>query len=216
MPYSSRQTARLLAAAGAVCCGVFAAACGTVATSSSPPQATDGTSTPASPSSGSPGSSTEAACATSALRGSLPAVGGAAAGHTYYPLSLTNDSAASCTLYGYPGVSFVSSPGGSQIGAAAARSTSAYVFQAQPPQTVTLAPGQTAHAGLQLVTFGDFPASQCDVVTAHWVRVYPPNQTAPLYISFTAQTCTQGPGLLTVSPVQPVGSPVQPFDSPSS
>jgi Protein of unknown function (DUF4232) len=156
------------------------------------------------------------ACATSALRGSLPAAGGAAAGHTYYPLSLTNDSAASCTLYGYPGVSFVSSPGGSQIGAAAARSTSAYVFQAQPPQTVTLGPGQTAHAGLQLVTYGDFPASQCDVVTAHWMRVYPPNQTAPLYINFTAQTCSQGPGLLTVSPVQPVGSPVQPFGSPSS
>jgi len=127
-------------------------------------------------------------------------------GHTLYQLSLTNASGASCTLYGYPGVSFVTSAGGSQIGPAASRATSAYTFQAQPPQTVTLAPGQTAHADLQLVTYGVYPASQCGVMTAHWVRVYPPNQTTPLYISFTAQTCSNGPGLLTVSPVQPAGT----------
>ncbi len=222
MPTSSRQTARLLAAAGAACCAVLAAACSSAATSSAPPQATS--SSPQQATSSVPGTNTATlsagsasgsgsssrACATSALRGSLPAIGDAASGHFYYPLGLTNDSTASCTLYGYPGVSFVTGPGGSQIGAAATRATSAYVFQAQPPQTVTLGPGQTAQAGLQLVTYGDFPASECGVVTAHWLRVYPPDQTAPLYINFTAQTCSKGSGLLTVSPVQPVGSPVQP------
>jgi hypothetical protein len=137
----------------------------------------------------------------------MPAIGNAASGHAGYPVNLTNDSGASCTLNGYPGVSFVSSPGGSQIGAAATRATTSYIFTAQPPQAITLARGQTAHADLQLLTAGNFTPSQCGPVTAHWVRVYPPNQSTPLYINFTAQTCSKGPGLLIVSPVQPVGAP---------
>jgi hypothetical protein len=202
MSSSSRPAVTLLAVAAAACCACLAAACGT-ATTSTPPAASPTTpSASASP----PAASSAAACATSALHGAIPVSANAASGHYLYTLNLTNNSGASCTLNGYPGVSFVSSPGGSQIGAAATRATTAYVFSDQPPQTVTLAPGQTVHADLQLVSYGDYPPSQCDAVTAQWVRVYPPNQTAPLYIQLTAQTCSQGPGLLTVSPVQPAGS----------
>jgi hypothetical protein len=135
----------------------------------------------------------------------VPAIGDAASGHYYYPLNLTNDSNAKCTLYGYPGVSFVTSAGGSQIGAAADRDTPGALGD-KPAQTVTLAPGQTAHAVLELNTAGAYSPAACGLVSAHWIRVYPPNQTAPLYISFTAQTCTKGQHLLTVSAVQPVGS----------
>jgi hypothetical protein len=205
MSLTSRPAARLLAAAAAACCACLAAACGSVTTSTPPaPSGTiagTGATATASPGSG----SSAQACATSALHGAIPATSSAASGHYLYTLSLTNDSSASCTLYGYPGVSFVTSPGGSQIGAAATRATTAYVFSDQPPQSVTLAPGETVHADLQLMSHGVYPASQCDVVTAQWVRVYPPNQTAPLYIQLTAQTCSGGPGLLTVSPVQPAG-----------
>jgi Protein of unknown function (DUF4232) len=207
MTSTSKPAARLLAVAVAGCCAVLATAC----TSASQPAATSTTGPAASGAAAAqPSSSAQAgppACATSALHASLPATANAASGHFYYPLSLSNDSGAPCTLYGYPGVSFVSSPGGSQIGAAATRATSAYTFRDQPPQTVTLAPGQTVHASMQLITAGVFPASQCGLVTANWVRVYPPNQTAPLYISFTAQTCSKGQTLLTVGPVQPVGTP---------
>jgi hypothetical protein len=61
------------------------------------------------------------------------------AGSTYYPLDFTNTSAAACELYGYPGVSFVTTPAGTgrQIGVAALRGT------AFAKVTVTLAPGQT-------------------------------------------------------------------------
>lgn len=146
-------------------------------------------------------------CATSGLRGAMPAIGSAAAGHVYYPLELTNASTRSCTLQGYPGVSFVTSAGGSQIGAAASRAAAGQ----QPyggPQTITLPAGQTAHAVLQLALTGYLGTSQCgSTVSAHWLRVYPPGQTAPLYVSFNSQACSS-PTLvtLTVGPVLPVGT----------
>jgi hypothetical protein len=222
MTSSGRPAAYLLGAAMAACCAGLVAACSSPASStprssagqpgaSSAPAATPAgsgsVSGSGSPAQGGAGQAGPPPCATSALRASMPAIGNAASGHSGYPVNLTNDSSASCTLNGYPGVSFVTGAGGTQIGAAAARATTSYLFTAQPPQAITLAPGQTAHADLQLVTAGNFSPSQCGLVTAHWVRVYPPNQTAPLYVNFTAQTCSKALNLLTVSPVQPVGAP---------
>lgn len=219
MTLSGTQAARLLAAAGAACCcTLLAAACGTPTTISDPtpspgaPSGAPATSGPAG-TTPAPGGTTSGGqqCATSALHASLPQPSVSALGHTRYSLSLTNHSAAPCTLYGYPGVSFVASPGGSQIGAAAARAASAYIFQDQPPQTITVAPGQSAHADLQLVTAGNLPPAQCGLATAHWLRVYPPDQTAPLYVNLTAQTCSSASAaVLTVSPVQPGSPPSQP------
>jgi hypothetical protein len=222
MPSFSRPATGLLAAAAAVCCAGLVAACSS-AGGSTPPSAAGKPGSSSAPSAGQPSSGSgsgsgsggspstttgeagPSACATSILRGSVPAIGDAASGHYYYPLNLTNDSNAKCTLYGYPGVSFVTSADGSQIGAAATRDTPGQLGD-QPAQAVTLAPGQTAHAVLELLTAGVYSPSACGLVTAHWLRVYPPGQTAPLYIGFSAQTCAKGQDLLTVSPVQPVGS----------
>lgn len=137
----------------------------------------------------------------------MPAIGDAASGRYFYPLNLTNDSTTSCTLNGYPGVSFVTSAGGGQIGAPAVRDTPGQLMGDKPAQPVTLRPGQTAHAVMELLAAGTYSPSACGLVFAHWLRVYPPGQAAPLYISFTAQTCSQGQRLLTVGPVQPVGAP---------
>lgn len=140
-----------------------------------------------------------AACTTSALKAAvLATAGGAALGSTYYPIQFTNTSSATCNLYGYPGVSFVSAPGGSQIGIAGTENP------AHPRQYVDVSPGQTVHAVLQVVVAQNFPAASCGtIVTAHWLRIYPPNQTVPLYASFTAQTCSAGRTTLTVETVQP-------------
>ena len=82
----------------------------------------------------------------------MPAgAGGVAAGSSYYPIRFANVSGASCTLYGYPGVSFVTAQGGSQIGPAATRNPAA----ARP--LVTLSPGQTVHAELQVVNAENYP-----------------------------------------------------------
>jgi hypothetical protein len=122
-------------------------------------------------------------CVTSALAASI-GPGSGAAGSTYYPIEFTNTSGATCTLYGYPGVSFVAAPGTAQLGGTAARNST---FS---PKVVTLAPGAVAHASVQVVVAQSYPASLCKPVTAHFLRVYPPGQVAPLYASLTAMTCT--------------------------
>jgi hypothetical protein len=123
--------------------------------------------------------------------------GNAAAGSSYYPIDFANVSATSCTLYGFPGVSFVTTAqGGSQIGPAATRNP------AVAKTLVTLAPGQAVHAELQVVNAENYPAADCGLVSAHWLKVYPPNQTAPVYVSFSAQACTKAKQILTVQAVQ--------------
>jgi len=124
-----------------------------------------------------------AQCSTAALRTSVGSANGAA-GSIYYPLDFTNISGVTCGMYGFPGVSFVAGPKGGQIGGAAIRDP------AFGPSLVTLAPGQVAHASVQVVVAQNYPTSVCKPVTAHWLRVYPPGQYAPLYAGLTAVTCT--------------------------
>ena len=124
-----------------------------------------------------------APCSTAALRTSVGSANGAA-GSIYYPLDFTNISGVTCGMYGFPGVSFVAGPKGGQIGGAAIRDP------AFGPSLVTLAPGQVAHASVQVVVAQNYPTSVCKPVTAHWLRVYPPGQYAPLYAGLTAVTCT--------------------------
>jgi hypothetical protein len=125
-----------------------------------------------------------AACLTSELRVSLGAANGAA-GSIYYPLDFRNVSGRACSLFGYPGVSFVAAPGAApQLGGAAVRNDTF------GPSRVTLAPGAVAHASVQVVVAQSYPAALCKPVTAHFLRVYPPGQFAPLYASLTAMTCT--------------------------
>jgi hypothetical protein len=144
-----------------------------------------------------PSSAGVAACTTSALHVAVPSgSGNAAAGSSYYPIQFSNTSSSPCTLYGYPGVSFVGAVGGSQIGAAATRNS------ALAAKLISLSPGQTVHATLQVVDAMNYPSGGCGLVTAHWLKIYPPNQTAPLYVSFTAQTCSKPKTVLSVQTVQ--------------
>jgi len=138
-----------------------------------------------------------AACATSALHVVVPSgSGNAAAGSAYYPIQFSNTSGSACTLYGYPGVSFASAAGGSQIGVAATRNPTV------PAKVISLSPGQTVHATLQVADAMNYPSAGCGLVTAHWLKIYPPNQTAPVYVSFTAQTCSKAKTILSVQTVQ--------------
>jgi hypothetical protein len=149
-----------------------------------------------------PTSSGPAPCPTSGLRVAL-GQGDGAAGSTYYPLDFTNASGDACTLFGYPGVSFVTGVGGSQIGNAASRNP------AFASEAVTIPAGGVVHATLQVVNAQNFPRADCHPVTAHWLRIYPPNQTAPLYLSFTAPACSaraKSGGILAVEAVRPGSS----------
>jgi hypothetical protein len=165
--------------------GTKTAAPATAPASSAAPSPTGAA--PASPSASASAqpSGAAAGCASSALKVSVNvAQAGAAAGSIYYPIVFTNTSSASCTMFGYPGVSFAASSGGARIGRAARREP------APPPSTVSLAPGGVAHATLQVGEAANYPAARCQPVQAHWLKIYPPNQFAPIFARFSAQACS--------------------------
>src|SRR6202042_1643758 len=111
--------------------------------------------------------------------------GGAADWPSYVALAFTNTSGHSCDMFGFPGVSFVTGNPGSQIGAAASRQ------EAIGPEKGRLASGAVAHAWLGVVDAGNFSPSACGQVTAHWLKVFPPDQFTALYTRFTAQVCSK-------------------------
>jgi hypothetical protein len=179
---SASTVRRFAAGAALLSAAVVLAACGT--SSPAPPagpatSTTPATATPAASNAGT------TACASSSLKVVVKtAKASGAAGSIYYPLEMTNTSSGTCSLFGYPGVSFVTGQGGVILGLAAHRNP------VTPSATVTLAPGQTAHATLQVAEAGNYSAGQCKPVTAHWLRVYPPNQTRALYVPFTTTACS--------------------------
>jgi hypothetical protein len=198
MTSSAHAARRISTAAVLLCTGALAAACGSTSSNSSAgspasPAATTAATTPSSVPSTSvttapatpPSTPSAPACATADLSATVNASpGGAAAGSTYYPLNFTNTSTSSCYLYGYPGVSFVTGPSGSQIGEPASRNP------AVGPATVILPAGGTAHATLQVVDAMNYSKSVCQPVTAHWLKVFPPGQFTALHVKFSTLTCS--------------------------
>jgi Protein of unknown function (DUF4232) len=163
--------------------------------SSSSPAAAGGTTAPAPSQSQSPATTGPVACATSELKVTVGAPNGYAGG-VYETIVFTNTSGAACSLYGYPGVSLVSAPPYTQIGLAAKRSGTV------PVKLIVLAAGTSANAVLQVVDALNFPASTCSPTRAAFLRVYPPNQTVPVYLPDTSQICAQPVQTLFISAVQ--------------
>jgi uncharacterized cupredoxin-like copper-binding protein len=145
-------------------------------------------------------SSAAARCSTGHLRVSLAASEGAA-GSVYDTVRLENTGGTRCSLSGYPGVSLVGHGNGTQIGASARRDKSA------TPRTVTVAPGASTTFVVRLVQAGNYPRSTCSPTPADGFRIYPPGDTAALYLPLSGATgCAKATvELLTV---RPVGAPV--------
>ncbi|EWM12469.1 secreted lipoprotein [Kutzneria sp. 744] len=114
---------------------------------------------------------------------------------TYTSIQFTNTGQRTCTLQGFPGVSFVTGDNGQQVGQAANRSGN------QGP-AITLRPGSSTNAGLIIVNADPFPADQCKPVDVRGLRVYPPNETAAMFLPSSGRGCAGSVGpLLTVSSV---------------
>ena len=135
------------------------------------------------------------ACATSSLRVKQGVAQGYAGG-VYEVIDFTNTSGSTCTLYGYPGVSLVSGPPYTQIGLAAKRTTTT------PVKLITLVPGATGNALLQIVDALNFPSATCAPTKATALKVYPPNQTAPVYLPSTSNGCANPIQIMYIGPVQ--------------
>jgi Protein of unknown function (DUF4232) len=121
-------------------------------------------------------------------------------GGTVYTLEFTNVSARACRLYGYPEVSAYAGQGtaGIQLGSVAADDPSV------GPQSVTLAPGQTAHAVLRVTSIRTFQAAACVQVTAPELRVTLPDQVRPAFVPFGLPACSKkGPEFLSVQAIRP-------------
>jgi hypothetical protein len=119
------------------------------------------------------------------------------AGSVYTTIDFTNISNVTCTLYGYPGVSLQTARPLHQIGKPAKENP------ATPRKLITLQPQTTANALLQIVDAGNYPAGTCGPTTAHYLQVYPPNQTTPAYIKYKTQACAKPVRLMTVDVVKP-------------
>jgi Domain of unknown function (DUF4232) len=198
-----------LRAAAALICLLAAAGCaspGNSATATPPspnaasgsPGATGSTPGQAPSPTGSPPATAAAACPTSTLRVKLGAAEGYAGG-VYQVIEFTNGSNAPCTLYGYPGVSLVTGPPYAQVGLPAKRTSTA------PVKLVTLDPGRSGTAVLQIVDALNYPASTCQPVKATNLKVYPPNQTVPVYLPSTSNGCAKPVQTLFISAVQASG-----------
>jgi hypothetical protein len=111
-------------------------------------------------------------------------------------LNLTNTGTAPCLLRGFPGVSLTASAEGEPIGAPATRD------EANPVVDVLLAPGQTGTAVLRYTQAGNY--SDCTPVAAAGYRVYPPEDTASLFLPQPVNACSNANiALLSVGAFQP-------------
>jgi hypothetical protein len=194
---------------GVTCAAALAAGCGSSGSPAAAPTktitvratpaapASTAAATPGTPATGaaSPTAAAAPACPTRSLGLKLGLAQGAA-GSTYQVIDFTNISNATCTLYGYPGVSLAGGKPVTQIGLAAAES------HATQRKLITLAPGAMANALLQIAHAVNFPAAKCHPASADYLQIYPPNQTTPAYLHYSAQTCAGPVQVLTISVVQ--------------
>nr|WP_175417125.1 DUF4232 domain-containing protein [Arthrobacter sp. 24S4-2] len=155
------------------------------ASSSSSPSAPATSQAPSStpPSSSSaPSPAGPARCKAANLTASEDSSGGGAAGSIYSQLILTNSGAEPCLLRGFPGVSLTADATGAPIGAPAKQDGSS------PVADVLLAPGQAGAAEMRYTQAANY--SDCNVTPAAGYRIYPPEDTASLFLAESRSACS--------------------------
>ena len=140
--------------------------------------------TPAAATSSRPAAATTPRCSAADLEVWVAAdQGTGAAGTASYSLEFTNISTHTCTLFGHPGVSAISSSG-HQLGSPAIWDNSV------APHTVRLAPAATGYA---LLDYSDVITENCPPaykVSAFELRVIPPGQSQSVHAFWPLAACT--------------------------
>jgi Protein of unknown function (DUF4232) len=124
-------------------------------------------------------------CQPGELRASLGQQDGAA-GSVNVALLLTNTGSRTCRLRGFPGVSYVTGDDGHQVGPAAAMS-------GPRGDEIVLAPGKAAQSLLRLVNVANYDAAACSPTPVRGLRIYPPGDTASLYVERPGTGCAGTP-----------------------
>lgn len=110
-----------------------------------------------------------------------------AAGTVYHLLRFTDVTHRSCSLTGYPGVSFTDAHG-RQLGVPAAWTAGV------PVTRIVLRPGASAHTALGIPQAANFPPASCQARTSSFLRVYPPGSFTARLVPLTALVCTTAAG----------------------
>ena len=136
-------------------------------------------------------------CKAADLRLSLGEGQGGAAGSSYPAIQFTNSSTSNCVIVGFPGVSYVGGDDGHQVGAPASR-------DGRIGAQMTLAPGQMASAIVREVDPENYPTATCKPVTVRGLRIYPPDDTAAMFLPFkgNAKACSTNIDQLSVQTIQ--------------
>ncbi|NUT92221.1 MAG: DUF4232 domain-containing protein [Saccharothrix sp.] len=106
------------------------------------------------------------------------------AGTTYREVVLTNRGIATCVLRGFPGVSFVDASG-NRVGTAAVR-------RGERGALLTLSHGASATSDVGFVNIANFDPAVCRPTSVWGLKVYPPDETRPLYLPMTDQSGCAG------------------------
>lgn len=109
-----------------------------------------------------------------------------AAGSVYRVLVFTNTGSQACGMQGFPGVSYVAGDMGQQVGPAAERVGDA-------GGSVRITPGATGSAQLQMVNVANYDAAVCRPTPVRGLRIYPPGETAALFVPVEATGCAGTP-----------------------
>jgi len=123
--------------------------------------------------------------------------GDAAAGTAYRSLVFTNKGTRTCTIQGFPGVSYVAGEDGHQVGPAAYRT-------GKKGPVVTLKPGATASADVGFVQVANYDPAVCKPTAVRGLRVYPPHEYDSMFVPNAGTGCAGTPpgNQLTVATVK--------------
>jgi hypothetical protein len=109
-----------------------------------------------------------------------------AAGTVYRSVLFTNKGNRSCTIQGFPGVSYVTGDDGHQVGPAAVR-------VGAKGAVITLAPGATAQAPVGFTQVRNFDPAACKPTSVKGLRIYPPHDTASMFLPMDGTGCAGNP-----------------------
>jgi hypothetical protein len=124
-------------------------------------------------------------CRSSALSVTVGSSEGAA-GTIYASLRFTNTGPNQCVLHGFPGVSYVGGDNGAQIGPAAEH-------DGVKGAAVNLPHGGVASAQLAMVQVLNYDAAACHPTPVKGLRVYPPGETASVFVPLRGTGCSSTP-----------------------
>jgi hypothetical protein len=122
-------------------------------------------------------------CATENLNAAFGRIEGTP-GTVYREVRFTNRGTATCTTRGFPGMSYVDD-NRRQVGTAA-------VWMGAAALPHTLRPGATVSSNAGFVQVDNFDPAVCMKKPVWGVRVYPPDQTVPLYLRLNGQSGCSG------------------------